>query len=148
MVPQTDEVEILLVEDNPSDEELTLHALRKNHISNRLHVVRDGAQALDFVFARGAYSDRTVENGPGVILLDLKLPKIDGLEVLRQVKTDPRTRRIPVVLLTSSQEERDISAAYARGANSYIVKPVDFGQFSQSMRDVGTYWLLLNRPPM
>jgi two-component system response regulator len=141
------EVQILLVEDNASDEELTLHAFKKYHLSNRIQVVRDGEEALDYIFARGAYADRDMEQVPRVILLDLKLPKVDGLDVLREVKDDPRTKHIPVVLLTSSREERDILAGYERGANSYIVKPVDFEQFTEAVRDVGMYWLLLNRPP-
>jgi len=120
------EVEILLVEDNPNDEELTLRALRKNNLANRVHVVRDGAEALEFIFATGAYTDRRVENGPKVILLDLKLPKVDGLEVLRRVKSDERTRATPVVVLTSSREERDVVERYKLGVNSYLVKPVDF----------------------
>ncbi|MDP9325350.1 MAG: response regulator [Candidatus Dormibacteraeota bacterium] len=142
------EVEILLVEDNPNDVELTLHAFKKYHLSNRLHVVRDGEEALDFLFARGSYDGRDVSQAPRVILLDLKLPKVDGLEVLRQIKEDPRTKHVPVVLLTSSQEERDIVAGYDRGATSYIVKPVDFEQFTEAVREVGMYWLLLNRPPV
>jgi two-component system response regulator len=141
-------VEILLVEDNPNDEELTLHAFRKYHLTNRLQVVRDGEEALDFIFARGAFSNRNIQNGPKVVLLDIKLPKVDGLEVLRQIKEDERTRKIPVVLLTSSREERDILAGYSNGANSYIVKPVDFEQFTESVRTLGMYWLLLNKPPV
>lgn len=140
-------VEILLVEDNPNDVELTLRVLKKNNISNRIHVVRDGAEALEFVFCTGAYSDRSIENGPKVILLDLKLPKVDGLEVLRQIKADPRTKSIPVVVLTSSREERDIVRSYQLGTNSYIVKPVDFEQFTEAVRQLGLYWLLLNEPP-
>ena len=141
-------VEILLVEDNPNDVELALHALKKNNIANRIEVVRDGAEALEFIFATGAYASRSIEHAPKVILLDLKLPKVDGLEVLRQIKADPRTRAIPVVVLTSSREERDIVESYNLGVNSYIVKPVDFEQFTESVRQLGMYWLLLNQPPL
>ena len=140
-------VEILLVEDNPSDVELTMRALRKNHVSNKIHVVNDGAAALDFIFAEGEYSGRRVGDLPKVILLDLKLPKIDGLEVLRRVKSDPRTKTTPVVVLTSSREENDIVESYELGVNSYIVKPVDFESFAKSVRDLGFYWLLLNERP-
>ena len=140
-------VEILLVDDNPNDVELTLHAFKKNNISNPIHVVRDGAEALEFIFATGAYAGRQVKTGPRVILLDLKLPKVDGLEVLRQIKADPHTRGIPVVILTSSREERDIVESYKLGVNSYIVKPVDFEQFTESVRQLGMYWVLLNQPP-
>lgn len=141
------EVEILLVEDNPNDEELTLRALRKHNLANRVHVVRDGAEALEFVFATGAYTDRKVENRPKVILLDLKLPKVDGLEVLRRIKSDERTKMTPVVVLTSSKEDRDIVESYKLGVNSYIVKPVDFDKFLQAVSQLGLYWLLLNQPP-
>ncbi len=140
-------VEILLVEDNPNDVELALHALKKNNIANRIEVVRDGAEALDFIFCTGAYAQRNMDNAPKVILLDLKLPKVDGLEVLRQIKSDPRTRAIPVVVLTSSREDRDIVESYNLGVNSYIVKPVDFEQFNEAVRQLGLYWLLLNQPP-
>jgi len=143
----TGSVEILLVEDNPNDVELTLHALKKNNLSNRIEVVRDGAEALDFLFGRGAYAGRVPENGPKVVLLDLKLPKVDGLEVLRQVRADPRTRTVPVVILTSSREERDIAESYDLGVNSYVTKPVDFEQFTEAVRQLGLYWLLLNQPP-
>ncbi len=139
-------VEILLVEDNPDDVELALHALKRNNFSNRIHVVRDGVEALDFIFATGAYNGRDLSDVPRVILLDLKLPKIDGLEVLRRVKADARTRMIPVVVLTSSREERDIVESYQLGVNSYIVKPVDFQQFTEAVRELGLYWLLLNQP--
>ena len=141
-------VEILLVEDNPNDAELSLYALKKHHVANRVHLARDGADALDFLFAEGAYHDRSVEDTPKVILLDLKLPKIDGLAVLRRVKEDPRTRQIPVVVLTSSREERDVIASYNLGVNSYIVKPIDFEQFSESVRQLGLYWVLLNEAPL
>jgi len=139
-------VEILLVEDNPSDVQLTLHALERNHLANRIHVVRDGAEALDYLFSTGPYAERSQRN-PRVVLLDLKLPLIDGLEVLRRMKEDPRTRTIPVVVLTSSREERDIVDSYQLGVNSYIVKPVDFEQFTESVRQLGFYWALLNQPP-
>lgn len=141
------DVEILLVEDNPDDVELALRALQKNHLTNRIVVVSDGAEALDFIFARGVFRDRRVENGPKVILLDLKLPKVDGLEVLRAIRSDPRTRVFPVVVLTSSREERDLVETYRLGVNSYIVKPVDFDQFAKTVRDLGLYWLVLNQPP-
>jgi two-component system response regulator len=141
-------VEILLVEDNPNDVELTLHAFKQNHLSNRIHVVGDGEEALEFLFCTGAYSQRSMRNGPKVILLDLKLPKVDGLEVLRRIKGDARTRIIPVVVLTSSREERDIVESYNLGVNSYIVKPVDFEQFTESVRQLGLYWVLLNQPPV
>ncbi|MCZ6562821.1 MAG: response regulator [Deltaproteobacteria bacterium] len=139
-------VEILLVEDNPNDVELTLHAIRKNHISNRIHVVRDGAEALEFVFCTGAYAERKIQETPKVILLDLKLPKVDGLEVLQRIKADPRTRATPVVVLTSSREERDVVESYRLGVNSYIVKPVDFKKFTEAVQQMGLYWLLLNQP--
>jgi two-component system response regulator len=139
-------VEILLVEDNPSDVQLTLHALARNKLANQIHVVRDGVEALDFLFSTGPYAERTQRN-PRVVLLDLKLPLIDGLEVLRRVKAEPRTRTIPVVVLTSSREERDIVESYQLGVNSYIVKPVDFEQFAEAVRQLGFYWALLNQPP-
>lgn len=141
-------VEILLVEDNPYDEELTIHALRSNQIANNIEVVRDGAEALDYIFHTGAFADRSAGDRPKVILLDLKLPKVDGLEVLRRIKDDPGTRCIPVVVLTSSREERDIVESYNLGVNSYMVKPVDFSQFGETVRQLGLYWLLLNQPPL
>ena len=140
-------IEILLVEDNPNDIELTLHALKLHNLANRVHVARDGAEALDYIFSAGAYEGRQLRDGPKVILLDLNLPRVDGLEVLRQFKANPRTRGIPVVVLTASREEKDIIDSYQLGANSYIVKPVDFAQFSDSMRQIGLYWLLVNEPP-
>lgn len=140
-------IEILLVEDNPNDVELTLIALRENKLTNRVEVLRDGAEALEFIFCTGAYSHRDIENVPRVILLDLKLPKVDGLEVLKQLKSDHRTRTIPVVVLTSSREERDIVESYQLGVNSYIVKPVDFGQFTEAVKHLGLYWMLINQPP-
>ncbi|MHB8629934.1 MAG: response regulator [Aggregatilineales bacterium] len=139
-------VHVLLVEDNPDDEELALHAFTQRNLANEIHVVRDGAEALEFIFRTGAYAQRTNHN-PKVILLDLKLPKVDGLEVLRRVKSDPDTRTIPVVVMTSSREERDLVKAYDLGVNSYIVKPVDFEQFTVSMQELGFYWLLLNQQP-
>ncbi|MGB7621952.1 MAG: response regulator [Terriglobia bacterium] len=141
-------LEILLVEDNPNDVELTLHAFKKHNLSNQVHVTRDGAEALDFIFGSGAYQGRNIEDKPRVILLDLKLPKVDGIEVLRKLKADARTRTIPVVVLTSSREERDIFETYHLGVNSYIVKPVDFEQFIEAVRVVGLYWLLLSQPPL
>lgn len=141
-------IEILLVEDNPHDLELTLHAFRENHVANQLQVARDGAEALDFLFCTGVHAHRRPEDRPRVILLDLKLPKVDGLEVLRAIKADPRTRTIPVVVLTSSREERDIVESYHLGVNSYIVKPVDFEQFTEAVRSLGLYWLLLNQAPL
>jgi len=140
-------IEILLVEDNSNDVELTLHALKKNNLTNRIHVVRDGAEALEYIFGSGAYAGRDVNHAPKVILLDLKLPKVDGKEVLRRIKADERTRSIPVVVLTSSREERDIVESYRLGVNSYITKPVDFEQFTEAVRQLGLYWLLLNQPP-
>ena len=143
--PNASEVEILLVEDNPNDAELTLRALRKHHLANKVLHVKDGAEALEFLFANGAYDQRKVENTPRVILLDLKLPKVSGLEVLRKVKSDERTRVIPVVVLTSSREDRDLAECYALGVNSYIVKPVEFENFVRAVSDMGFYWLLLNQ---
>ena len=139
-------VEILLVEDNPGDLRLTLHALERIKLVNQIHVVRDGVEALDFLFSTGPYAERTHRN-PRFVLLDLKLPLIDGLEVLRRMKQEPRTRTIPVVVLTSSSEERDIVESYQLRVNSYIVKPVDFEQFTESARNLGMYWMLMNRPP-
>ncbi|HEV8229386.1 MAG TPA: response regulator [Candidatus Limnocylindria bacterium] len=137
---------ILLVEDNPDDEALTLRAFTKNNIGNRIVVVRDGAEALDWLFRRGAHADRT-DGDPQIVLLDLKLPKVDGLEVLRQLRADPRTRLLPVVILTSSKEESDLLRGYELRANSYIRKPVDFAHFVDSVREIGLYWLVLNEPP-
>ncbi len=142
-----DAVELLLVEDDPRDEELTLRALKKHNIANNVHVVRDGAQALDYIFAGGPYADRNIDQPPKVVLLDLKLPKIDGLEVLRKVKSDERTKKIPVVVLTSSREEQDLVESYKLGVNSYIVKPVEFDKFVDCVGKLGLYWLLLNEHP-
>jgi len=139
--------DLLLVEDNPEDLELTLRALRKANLSHCVQVCRDGAEAVDYVFAQGTYSDRDVASVPKVILLDLKLPKLDGLEVLRRLRGDPRTKTTPVVVLTSSKEQRDVVESYRLGVNSYIVKPVNFEGFSNAIRDLGLYWLLLNLPP-
>lgn len=143
----THTVEILLVEDNPQDLELALRALQKAKVSNHIQVARDGAEALDFMFGEGAHAGRKLTDGPKVILLDLKLPKIDGIEVLRRLKGDARTRVIPVVVLTSSNEQRDVVESYHLGVNSYIVKPVNFERFAEAVRDLGFYWLLLNQPP-
>lgn len=138
---------ILLVEDNPDDEALTVRALNKNKIANNLAVARDGVEALDFLFCTGPYSDRNPNEMPEVVLLDLKLPKVGGLEVLRQIRADERTRMLPVVVLTSSKEEQDLVKSYSLGANSYIRKPVDFSQFVEAIHQLGMYWLVLNEPP-
>ena len=143
----TDAVDILLVEDNPQDAELTIRALKKHNLANRLITVEDGAEALDFIFCRGKYATRGNGHSPKVVLLDLKLPKVSGLEVLRALKQDERTRTIPVVVVTSSREDPDIKTAYGLGANSYVVKPVDFDVFATAMSSVGLYWLLVNQPP-
>jgi two-component system response regulator len=144
---ESEPVKILLVEDNPNDVELTLHALRASNLANDIKVVRDGAEALDFIMCRGAFSERDIRDGPSVILLDLKLPKVDGIEVLRQAKADPRTKAIPIVILTSSTQDKDIVESYQLGVNSYIAKPVDFQQFTESVRQLGLYWLVYNQPP-
>ena len=142
-----DAVEILLVEDNPQHVELTLRALRKHNLANNVLVAKDGEEALEFLFAMGAYSQRRVENGPKVILLDLKLPRVDGLEVLRRIKSDERTKAIPVVVVTTSAQEQDVVESYKLGVNSYIVKPVSFDKFVQAVSELGFYWMLLNKPP-
>ena len=142
------EKEILLVEDNPTDEKLALRALDKSRVANKGVVARDGAEALDYLFGRGVHEGRDLGQRPAVILLDLKLPKIDGLEVLKRVRADERTQTIPVVILTSSDEERDMVNGYKNGANSYIRKPVDFNQFAEAIRQLGMYWLVLNEPPL
>jgi len=140
-------VEVLLVEDNPQDLELALRAFKKANLTNRIEVARDGAEAIEFLFCEGAHAGRKIEDGPKVVLLDLKLPKIDGMEVLRRMKSDPRTRSIPVVVLTSSQEQNDVVESYNLGVNSYIVKPVNFERFATAVQELGYYWLLLNQPP-
>jgi CheY-like chemotaxis protein len=140
-------VEILLVEDAPQDLELALRALKKANLANHIQVARDGAEALEFIFGEGAHAGRRLEDGPKLILLDLKLPKVDGLEVLKRIKTDPRTMAIPVVVLTSSKEQTDVVESYKLGVNSYIVKPVNFERFVAAVENIGMYWLLLNQPP-
>lgn len=142
------QIEILLVEDNQDDVELTLHALRKENLANHIHVAHDGEEALEFLFCNGAHSQRSFDHPPKLVLLDLKLPKVDGMEVLKQLKADPRTKFIPVVILTSSKEERDLVQGYGLGANSYIQKPVDFEQFRETVKSVGLYWLLINQAPV
>jgi two-component system response regulator len=140
-------VEILLVEDTPGDLELALRALRKANLGNRIEIARDGAEAIDFIFCEGAHADRKIEDHPKLIMLDLKLPKIDGLDVLRRIKSDPRTKSIPVVVLTSSKEQSDVMESYQLGVNSYVVKPVSFEEFAAAVQELGLYWLLLNQAP-
>jgi two-component system response regulator len=139
-------LDILLVEDNQDDMDLALHALNQGKLANNIVVARDGEEALDFLFCRGAFAQRSFEHPPKLVLLDLKLPKVDGMEVLKQVKSDPRTRTIPIVIMTSSKEERDLVAGYNLGANSYIQKPVDFDQFRETVKSIGLYWLVINQP--
>lgn len=141
------EVEILLVDDSPEDVELTILALRRSKLSNKIHIAEDGEQALDFLFCRGQYSERSFAQPPRLVLLDLKLPKVDGLEVLKHVRSDERTKTIPVVILTSSKEQRDLMEGYNLGVNAYIQKPVDFDQFSTTVKQLGMFWLLINQPP-
>ncbi len=143
----SNEIEILLVEDSPADEELAIHALRTNNLANRIYVAHDGEEALDYLFCRGEHSHRGFDNPPRLVLLDLKLPKMDGLEVLRLIKSDARTRAIPVVIMTSSREERDMINGYQLGVNSYIQKPVDFAQFREIIKQLGLYWLVVNQAP-
>jgi CheY-like chemotaxis protein len=143
-----DEIDILLVEDNDDDMELALHTLRRERLANKIFVARDGEEALDFLFCRGAFAQRSFGHPPKLVLLDLKVPKVDGIEVLRQIKADDRTRSIPVVIMTSSKEERDIVNGYSLGANSFIQKPVDFDQFRDTVRQVGLYWMLVNQAPL
>jgi CheY-like chemotaxis protein len=140
-------IEILLVEDNPTDLELTMHALTKHNLANKIHTVRDGEEALDFLFCRGVFSDRGFADAPKVILLDLKLPKVDGLEVLRAIKADSRTKAIPVVIMTSSNQQRDLVEGYQLGVNSYIQKPINFVEFQEVIQKLGYYWLVVNKPP-
>jgi len=147
MIGQTEIVEILLVEDNPQELQLTLRALTQAKLTNRIEVVRDGAEALEFIFGEGPHAGRKLENGPKVILLDLKLPKVDGLEVLKRIKGDERTKGIPVVMLTSSKEQSDLVESYRLGVNSYIVKPVNFERFAQAVQELGMYWVSLNQSP-
>lgn len=144
---ETQEVEILLVEDNPNDAELTIRALKKHNLANSLVWVKDGAEALDFIFAQGIYANRSVGNAPKVILLDLRLPKMGGKEVLQRIKADERTKAIPVVVLTSSKEDRDVVESYRLGVNSFVSKPVEFERFVETVSQMGLYWLLVNRPP-
>lgn len=144
----TGEIDILLVEDNQDDMDLALHALQRGKIANRIFVARDGEEALDFLFCRGKFAGRSFVQPPKLVLLDLKLPKVDGMEVLKQVKADARTKTIPIVIMTSSKEERDLVAGYNLGVNSYIQKPVDFDQFRETIKSVGLYWLVINQPPV
>ena len=144
---ETNVIDILLIEDNPNDAELTLRALKKNNVANKVHLITDGAEALDLFFAKGKYEGRDVTSTPKVVILDLKLPKVDGLEILKRVKADERLKLMPIVVLTSSKEECDVIESYKLGANSYIVKPVDFNKFAEAIKDLGMYWLLLNEPP-
>jgi two-component system, response regulator len=143
-----DEVDILLVDDSPDDVDLTLHALRAENLASRVFVAHDGAEALDFLFCSGPHAARSFEKPPKLVLLDLKMPKVDGMEVLKQVKSDPRTRSIPVVLMTSSKEERDMVSGYDLGVNSYLQKPVDFDQFRKMVKLLGLYWLVTNQAPV
>jgi two-component system, response regulator len=141
------EVEVLLVEDNDSDAEMTIRALKKNNLANRLLHVKDGAEALDFIFCEGEYAGRQIEHTPKVILLDLKMPKVNGIEVLQKVKSDARTKKIPIVMLTSSKEDPDIQECYGLGVNGYVVKPVEFDEFHKAISDLGLYWMIVNQPP-
>lgn len=141
------EIELLLVEDNDNDAEMTIRALKKNNLANKIVRLKDGAEALEFIFAEGMYADRMVENSPKVILLDLKMPKVNGIEVLQRVKSDERTKSIPVVVLTSSQADPDIKECYRLGVNSYVVKPVRFDDFTKAISELGIYWMIVNQPP-
>ena len=141
-----EQIEVLLVEDNPNDVELIMRAFQKYNLTNKVYVVKDGAEALDFVFCTGAYKDREIRQPPKVVILDLKLPKVSGKEVLKRIKSDERTKIIPVVIMTSSQEESDVFESYHLGANSYIVKPVDFEKFADTIKGLGMYWVFINKP--
>ena len=143
-----EEVDILLVDDSQDDVDLTLHSLRTENLANRVFIARDGEEALDFLFCSGPHAQRSFEQAPKLILLDLKLPKIDGMQVLKQVKSDPRTRTIPIVMMTSSREERDMVSGYSLGVNSYLQKPVEFDQFRKMVKLLGLYWLVTNQPPL
>jgi CheY-like chemotaxis protein len=145
---KTQEADILLVEDSPDDADLAVHALRREKLANNIVIVRDGEEALDFLFCRGAHSNRSFDHPPKLILLDLKLPKVNGIEILKQIKADTRTKTIPVVILTSSKEERDLVDGYNLGANSYIQKPVNFDQFRETVKTLGLYWLVVNQSPI
>jgi len=147
MMNNDEVVEIMLVEDNPDDAALTIRALKKQNIANKLIHLKDGAEALDFIYGKGSYTGRNIQITPKVILLDLKMPKVNGMEVLEKLKTDETTRAIPIVMLTSSAEDPDIEKCYQLGANSYIVKPVEFEEFTKAVAGLGMYWMLLNRPP-
>lgn len=142
-----EELEILLVEDNPTDAELTMRALKRKNLANRLVWVKDGEEALDFIYARGQFADRNPEDLPRLILLDLRMPKVDGLEVLKEIKAHEKTRKIPVVVLTSSQEDQDVGESYKLGVNSYVSKPVEFDDFLEAVSTLGLYWMLINKPP-
>jgi two-component system, response regulator len=143
----SNEIEILLVDDSPEDVELTVLALRRSKLSNEIQVAEDGAEALDFLFCRGAHSNRSFSNPPQLVLLDLKMPKVDGLEVLKEVRSDPRTKAIPIVIMTSSKQQQDLIEGYQLGVNAYIQKPVDFDQFSDTVRQLGMFWMLINQAP-
>jgi two-component system response regulator len=142
-----DQVEILLIEDNEHEAQLTIRGLRKNNLANRLLHINDGSEALDFIFSRNKYADNKIGNALKLILLDLKLPKVDGLDILRTVKSDPSTKAIPVIVLTSSREDRDVIDSYKLGVNSYVVKPVNYESFSKAVAELGLYWMMLNVPP-
>jgi len=146
-MPGSNAIEILLVEDSPADAEMTLRALRRNNLANRVHWVKDGEEALEYMFRTGGYAERSLESVPKLVMLDIKMPKVDGIEVLRRLKSEPATRTVPVVIMTSSNEERDVMETYKLGANSYIVKPVEFDSFLETVAKIGLYWVLTNRAP-